>query len=190
MAINNEIEVKTEGGKYIDSRDIKSSKDGIKVRLYGDQTMGYSYFQKQEDDKVKVIRSKEVPAMENPTDGYQGVEQTPAKALYSVAWDYNQEAPVLLTLDKVVLLKPVLDIEHSEDLGSMTDYDFRISFDNNLAPADKYKVVRLDKSELTDEQTTALKAFSEECNIESYADGGEAFEEAESKIEGGEEEAI
>ena len=73
MKINNKVDTNsTASGKFLDSREIKKSPDGIKVRLYGDAVMGYSYFQKADDGKVKVVRSLGVPEMVNPADGFQG----------------------------------------------------------------------------------------------------------------------
>ena len=45
MKINNQVDTTSGGGNslYLDSREIKTN--GIKVRLYGDAEMGYSYFQ-------------------------------------------------------------------------------------------------------------------------------------------------
>ena len=44
MKIGNQINTAAGGdGKFLDSREIKASKEGIKVRLFGDAAMGYSY---------------------------------------------------------------------------------------------------------------------------------------------------
>lgn len=176
MKINNRIETSGGDSRYVDTRDVKASKDGIKVRLYGEAFMGFSYFQKQDDDSVKVIRSEKRPVMVNPTEGYQGEAQTPATCFYVLGWDYNKETPVLLTIDKVAIIKEFMAVNDNEDLDDITNYDFKISFDNTKAPAEKYKVVRLDKSSLTPSQIKALKDFSKTCDIKSYRNGGEAFE--------------
>ena len=172
MKINNQIDtVSTGGGLYLDSRDIKASPDGIKVRLYGDAEMGYSYFQKGE--KISVVRSVELPVMVDPTEGYQGAEQKPSKNLYIVAWNYDTEAPCLLTLDKVTLINAINGVEEDSDLAGATDYDFKMTFDEKAAASDKYKVTRLDKSDLTADQKKELKNF--QCDLSVHATGGEAF---------------
>jgi len=172
MKINNEIDTTSAGdGLYVDSRDIKASVEGIKVRLYGDAEMGYSYF--QQGEKISVVRSVDFPIMENQTEGYQGAEQKPSKCFYIVAWNYATEAPCLLTLDKVTLINAVTGVEKDPDLAGTTDYDFKMTFDEKAAASDKYKVIRLDKSDLTADQKKALKDFK--CDLKTHAEGGEAF---------------
>lgn len=171
MQFNNEIDTNGGGdGKFIDSREIKKSTTGIKVRLYGDAQMGYSYF-KQDGDKVKVVRSLNTPTMEDATEGYQGAEQKPTKNLYAVAWNYTTEAPCVLTLDKVALINAIRKVAQDKDLADPTDYDFKLSYDANAQPQDMYSVVRLDKTPLTAEQKKSLKAFSETVNLPAYAAG-------------------
>ena len=172
MKINNQIDTATGGDSlYLDTRDIK--KEEVKIRLFGDAVMGYSYFTKTVDDKIGIVRSEGFPTMVNPTDGYQGAEQKPAKNFYVKAWNYATESPVLLTLDKVTLINPIMAVIEDPDLADVTDYDFKISFDDKKEAADKYQVTRLDKSDLTPEQTKALKEF--DCDLQSHAAGGDAF---------------
>jgi len=171
MKIGNQINTAAGGdGKFLDSREIKASKEGIKVRLFGDAAMGYSYYQ-QQGDKIGVVRSAEVPEMVDQTDGYQGAEQKPAKNLYITAWNYATEAPCLLTLDKVALINGVIAVNDDADLKDATEYDFKMTYDEKASPQDKYKVIRLDATKLTKEQTTELKAFSENLDLEAYAAG-------------------
>lgn len=185
MAIKNEIDIASADGDFIDTRNIKADVKGIKVRLYGDQTMGYAYYQNSTDDEgkdiIKNVKSNGEPVMENQREGWKGAEQKPTKNLYSVAWDYKQEKPVVITLDKVAILTELLGVEKDDDLASMVDYDFRISFDGNEAPANKYKVVRLDKTDLTEEQEKALGEFYETVDLEAFADGGKAIEDTSDK---------
>ena len=172
MKINNQIDTTSAGGgKYLDSREIKNSADGIKVRLYGDAEMGYSYFANTAEGKVTVIRSKDFPVMENATDGFQGAEQKPSKNFYAVAWNYATEAPCLLTLDKVSLITPIETVINDKDLADATDYDFKMTFNANADPADKYKVVRLDKTDLTADQKKELAAFAKETDLAAHAAG-------------------
>jgi len=175
MKINNQVDT-TSGGNslYLDSRDVKQA-DGIKVRLYGDAEMGYSYF--QQGEKVTVVRSTEFPVMDNPTEGFQGAEQSPAQCFYIVAWNYASEAPCLLTLDKKTLINPILAVSEDADLADPTDYDFKMTFDDKKDAADKYQVTRLDKTDLTPEQKKALKDFK--CDLKAHASGGDAFPKAE-----------
>lgn len=174
MKINNQVDTtSTASSKFLDSREIKKSPDGIKVRLYGDAVMGYSYFQEADGGKVKVVRSLDVPEMVNPTDGYQGAEQKPAKNLYIVAWNYATEAPCILTLDKVALINGVIAVNDDKDLGDATDYDFKMSYDANAAPQDKYRVVRLDKKALTATQKKELQAFADTVDLEALAAGAD-----------------
>jgi len=185
MKINNQIDT-TSGGNtlYLDSREIKAN--GIKVRLYGDAEMGYSYFQltgKTKDNgkpEVAVIRSVKFPTMENQSEGFQGAEQTPSECFYIVAWNYDAEAPCILTLDKQTLINPILTINNDSDLADVTDYDFKITFDDSKKPADKYQVTRLDKTDLTADQKKALKEFN--CDLKAHAEGGEAFVKAEGEV--------
>jgi hypothetical protein len=175
MQINNTINTAAGGdGKFVDSREIKASKDGLKVRLFGDGVMGYSYYQQTDDGKIKVVRSLGVPDMVNPTEGYQGTEQKPGKNLYVVAWNYATEAPCLLTLDKVALINGVLAVNDDKDLGDATEYDFKLTFDDKAAPQDKYKVIRMDKTKLTKEQKEALEAFAATVDLDAYAAGEDA----------------
>ena len=172
MKIGNQVD--TAGGadgKFLDSREIKKSKEGIKVRLYGDAEMGYSKFIQDDEGKFKVIRSTDVPDMSDASEGFQGAEQKPTKNLYIVAWNYATEAPCLLTLDKVALINGVIAVNDDADLKDATEYDFKMTFDDSAAPQDKYKVIRLDATKLTKEQTTELKAFSENLDLEAYAAG-------------------
>lgn len=171
MKINNQIDTESGDGKFIDSRDMKKTQDGIKVRLYGDAQMGYSYFQKIDEGKVQVVRSIEVPDMVDQTDGFQGKEQKPTKNLYIVAWNYATEAPCVLTLDKVSLINAITAVNNDKDLASATDYDFKMTFDDKKSPQDKYKVTRLDKTALTTEQKKALKTFSNNIDLEAQAEG-------------------
>ena len=177
MQINNQVDT-TGGGNslFLDSRDIKNNVEGIKVRLHGDAVMGFSYFQKG-DPKPKVVRTEGFPNMVNPTDGFQGAEQSPSACLYVVAWDYATDAPCQLTLDKKTLINPILAVNDDPDLADVTDYDFKITFDDKKDAADKYQVTRLDKTELTPEQKKALKAFTPD--LAAHAAGGEAFPKAE-----------
>ena len=173
MKIGNQINTAAGGdGKFLDSREIKASKEGIKVRLFGDAAMGYSYYQ-QQGDKIGVVRSAEVPEMVDQTDGYQGAEQKPAKNLYITAWNYATEAPCLLTLDKVALINGVIAVNDDADLKDATEYDFKMTYDEKASPQDKYKVIRLDASPLTADQKKELKAFSENLDLEAYAAGEE-----------------
>lgn len=175
MKVNNKVETAAGAdGKYLDSREMKKAPGGIKVRLFGDAEMGYSYFANGDDGKVKVIRSVDVPDMENATDGYQGAEQKPTKNLYIVAWNYATEAPCLLTLDKVALINGVFAINDDKDLASASDYDLKMTFDAEAAPQDKYKVVRLDKSALTTTQKKELKAFADTVDLAAHAAGEDA----------------
>ena len=173
MKINNQVDTTSGGGNnlYLDSREIKTN--GIKVRLYGDAEMGYSYFQNTDDGKVTVVRSAGAPVMENQTDGFQGAEQKPAQCFYIVAWNYDSEAPCLLTLDKKTLINPILAVKEDKDLADPTEYDFKMTFDDKKEAADKYQVTRLDKTDLTADQKKALKEF--ECDLKAHAEGGEAF---------------
>jgi len=178
MAIKNEIDVNKSDSVFLDTRDIKANAEGIKVRLFGDQVMGYAYYQNaQEDGKdvIKNVKSKDYPKMENPTDNFKGETQKPSKNLYSVVWDYDAERPAVLTLDKVSVISELLNVEKDKDLKSMTDYDFKITFDANEVPASKYKVVRLDATDLTKEQLKELKAFTKGVTLEEFADGGNAL---------------
>jgi len=182
MAVHNEISTQ-QSTDYLDSREIKSNPNGIKVRLFGDQFMGYSYYQKyvKDDgsDGVRVVRSKDFPVMKDETEGFKGSVQTPAKNLYSVAYDYDQEKAVLLTLDKVAIITEFMDVEKSEDLKSMIDYDFRITYDANKAPAQKYKVQRLDSKDISAAMKKTLEEFESNTNIQGYSEGGDAFEKTE-----------
>ena len=177
MQINNQVDT-TGGGNslFLDSRDIKNNVEGIKVRLYGDAVMGFSYFQ-QGDPKPTVVRTQDFPEMENPTDGFQGAEQSPSACFYAVAWNYATDAPCLLELNKKTLINPILAVNDDPDLADVTDYDFKITFDDKKDAADKYQVTRLDKTELTHEQKKALKAFTPD--LAAHAAGGEAFPKAE-----------
>ena len=149
--------------------------------MYGDQVMGHGYYANAKDDDgkdcIRVIRSRAFPEMENECEGFKGSIQKPFKAIYSTAWYYAQEKAVILTLDKAIILKELLAIEDSADLQSMTDYDFKITFDGNALPADKYEVTRLDATKLTKEQTDALKVLAEKADLGSHADGGDVFPE-------------
>ena len=172
MEVNNQVA--TEGGGtslYLDSRDIKATAEGIKVRLYGNAEMGHSYF--QQGEKVKVVRTVDFPTMENPTEGYQGAEQSPSPCLYIVAWNYASEAPCLLTLDKKTLINPILTVEADKDLAGATDYDFKMTYDANADASDKYKVVRLDKTDLTADQKKDLAAFAKTIDLAAHAAGTE-----------------
>ena len=176
MKINNPVDTRSGGdGKFIDSREIKKqdAKTGIKVRLYGDAEMGYSYYQNTDEGKIRVVRSADVPEMVDQTDGYQGAEQKPGKNLYIIAWNYETKAPAILNLDKVGLINGVLSINDDKDLKSATDYDLKMTFNDDAAPQDKYKVVRLDASKLNAKQTKDLKAFAAKVDLEAYADGGD-----------------
>jgi len=174
MKINNQVDTNSGGdGKFLDSREIKKSPKGIKVRLFGDAAMGYSYYKNTDDGKIKVVRSTDVPDMEDATDGYQGSEQKPTKNMYVVAWNYETEAPCLLTLDKVALINGVIAVEDDKDLAGATDYDFKMTFDADAAPQDKYKVIRLDKTALTATQKKDLKAFADKIDLEAHAAGEE-----------------
>jgi hypothetical protein len=174
MKINNQVDTSGGGdGQYLDSREMKKNPDGIKVRMYGDAAMGYSYFANTDDGKVTVIRSAGVPDMENATDGFQGAVQKPTKNLYIVAWNYATEAPALLTLDKVALINAVIGVNDDKDLAGATDYDFKMSYDANAAPQDMYSVVRMDKTVLTAVQKKELKEFAAEQDLEAHADGEE-----------------
>lgn len=181
MKINNQIDTTAGEGNaiYLDSREIKDK--GIKVRLYGDAEMGYSYFQNTDDGKVTVVRSAGVPVMENATEGWKGAEQKPSQAFYIVAWNYATEAPCLLTLDKKTLINPILAVSDDSDLADPTDYDFKITFDDKKEAADKYQVTRLDKSDLTADQKKALREFT--CDLKAHAEGGEAFVKEEGEKE-------
>lgn len=171
MQFNNEISINEGGdGRFVDSREIKKSPNGIKVRLFGDAQMGYSYF-KQDGDKIKVVRSLDIPTMEGATEGFQGAEQKPTKNLYAVAWNYTTEAPCLLTLDKVALISAIRKVALDKDLADATDYDFKLSYDANAKPQDMYSVVRLDKTPLTADQKKGLKAFAETVDLAAYASG-------------------
>ena len=174
MEINNRIDTNNKDNRYFDSRDIKAIKEGARIRLYGSIFMGHSYFQKQ-NDTVKVVRSIEFPEMVNPSEGYQGAEQKPATNLYSIGWNYETETPMLMNLDKVALIKQILAVNDNDDLADVSDYDFRVSFDNTKAPAEKYQVIRLDKSDLTKEQKKALVEFEKTCDISAYSNNEEAF---------------
>ena len=188
MAIKDRISTAQAGGEYMDMRDFKITPDGAKIRLFGEQEMGFSYYQhsKKDDgsDGAKIIRSKNVPEMTDPTDGYKGTKQKPAVNLYSVVWNYETEAPALLSIDKVSVFEKILAVEDSKNYGEMTDYDFVISFDGAAKPADKYKVEKLDKSDLTESQIEALKEFAERVDLGAYVTGGSAFVKgAEEKTE-------
>lgn len=172
----------------MDMRDFKITPDGAKIRLFGEQEMGFSYYQhsKKDDgsDGIRIVRSKNVPEMINPTDGYKGTTQKPAVNLYSIVWNYETEAPALLSIDKVSVFEKILAVEDSKNYGEMTDYDFVISFDGAAKPADKYKVEKLDKSDLTEDQMKALKEFTEKVDLESHVKGGSAFKkDTEEKTE-------
>jgi hypothetical protein len=175
MKINNQVDTAAgaSSGKFVDSREIKKSPEGIKVRLFGDAIMGYSYFQKSDDGKIKIVRSLGVPEMVDPTDGYQGSEQKPARNLYAVAWNYAKEAPCLLTLDKVALINGVIAVNDDADLSDATEYDFKLTYDEGALPQDKYKVIRLDKKALTKTQKAELEAFAEKISLEAHAAGEE-----------------
>ena len=58
MAIHNEVDTKSGSGKFINTKNIRDNKEGIKVRIFGEQYMGYSYFQKKDDGKIGQVRSK------------------------------------------------------------------------------------------------------------------------------------
>ena len=177
MQINNQVDTSGGGtGLFVDTRDIKDKADGIKVRLYGDAAMGYSYFQKG-DPKPSLVRSQAFPEMVDPTDGYQGAEQTPTTCFYIAAWNYATDAPCLLELNKKTLINAIIAVNDDADLADVTDYDFKITFDDKKDAAEKYTVTRLDKSELTPEQKKALKAFTPD--LAAHAAGGEAFPKAE-----------
>ena len=118
--------------------------------------------------------------MVNPTDGYQGAVQTPAPNLYSVAWDYDQESPVILTLDKKTIINAVKEIDENPDLKSFCDYDLRITFDGNKTPAE-YKVTRLDKTDLTKDQLKDLKEFAATIDLDALSDGGDAIKKTEAE---------
>ena len=182
MQLHNEINTSSGDGTYTSSREVKESKEGIKVRTYGDAYMGYYYFQK-DGDKVKVVRMKNAGEMINPTDGYQGAEQKLSKALYTVAWNYETESPTLLNLDKVSLINPILEIHRDEDLGPVGDYDFRLTFDNKKQATEKYSVTRFDKTDLTDEQKKALEEFVSRVDLEAYIDGGELMKDGAAKAD-------
>jgi len=172
MKIGNQVNTEQGGdGKFVDSRDIKTSPDGIKVRLYGDAEMGYSYFKEGDEGKVTVVRSLGIPDMEGATDGFQGAEQKPTKNFYVVAWNYATEAPCLLTLDKVTLINSVIAVNDDEDLASCTDYDFKMTNDPKQPPQSQYKVVRMDKTDLTKEQKAGLKEFAESVDLAAHAAG-------------------
>ena len=172
MKVNNKVDTSAGGdGKFLSSREIKKAPNGIKVRLYGDAEMGYSYFQRQDDGKVKVVRSADEPDMINPTEGYQGSEQKPTKNMYVVGWNYETEAPCVVTLDKVALINGVLAVNDDKDLADATAYDFKMTYDKDAAPQDKYKVIRLDKTPLTKTQKTELAAFAETIDLEAHAAG-------------------
>jgi len=172
MKIGNQVDTAGGGdGKFIDSREIKKSKEGIKVRLYGDAEMGYSKFIQDDEGKFKVIRSTDVPDMSDASEGFQGAEQKPTKNLYIVAWNYATEAPCLLTLDKVSLINGIFAVNDDTDLKSATDYDFKMTFDDTKQPQEKYKVIRLDASPLTAEQKKELKAFAETVDLAGHAAG-------------------
>lgn len=173
--VANRIDTTSQGGVFLGTREVKKTKEGIKIRLYGQKAMGHSYFQKYTKDdgseSTRVVRSKKFPEMENQSEGYQGAVQKPATCLYSIAWDYEQERPVVVTLDKLGIINDVFAVEDSKDLGSMDDYDFRITFDEKESPAKKYKVVRLDKTDLTPEQEKQLKAFTAGIDMVKYSEG-------------------
>ena len=172
MKIGNQVDTAGGGdGKFIDSREIKKSKEGIKVRLYGDAEMGYSKFIQDDEGKFKVIRSTDVPDMSDASEGFQGAEQKPTKDLYIVAWNYATEAPCLLTLDKVALINGVIGVNDDPDLKDATEYDFKMTYDEKASPQDKYKVIRLDASPLTADQKKELKAFTKNLDLEAYAAG-------------------
>ena len=174
MQINNQIDTSGGGnGLYLDSRDIKDkAMEGIKVRLYGDAQMGHSYFQLKEDGKKTVVRSEAFPEMVNPTEGFNpGEVQKPSACFYVAAWNYETEAPCLLTLDKVALINGVIAVNDDPDLKDATEYDFKMTYDEKASPQDKYKVIRLDASPLTADQKKELKAFAEDLDLEAYAAG-------------------
>jgi len=175
MKVNNQVDTSAgaSDGKYLDSREMKKNPEGIKVRLFGDAEMGYSKFVENDDGKIKVVRSVEMPDMEDATEGYQGAEQKAAKCFYIAAWNYATEAPCLLTLDKVALINGVLSINDDKDLKSAGDYDLKMTFNSDAAPQDKYKVVRLDATPLTVTQKKELKAFADTVDLAAHAAGEE-----------------
>ena len=176
MKVNNPVDTSSGGdGKFIDSREIKlASKDGgkgLKLRLHGDANMGYSYYQNTDEGKVRVVRSAQVPVMEDPTDGWQGAEQKPTKNLYILCWNYATQAPAVLNLDKVGLINGVLAINDDKDLKEVTAYDLKFTNDKEAAPQDQYKVVRLEATKLNAKQTKSLKEFAAKVDLAAYADG-------------------
>lgn len=176
MEIKNQIDTSTGGGDYFSSRELRKA-DGkeIKVRLYGDACMGYYYFQKTADGGATVVRMEKEAKMENPTEGFQGAVQKLGKALYTIGWDYNEEKPVLVTLDKIALINAVLDIVTDEDLADVSDYDLKMSYHEKESPQSMYKVARLDKSAISKDIKKQLDEFAKTVNLEAYMQGGDAF---------------
>ena len=91
--------------------------------------------------------------------------------MYIVAWNYTTEAPCLLTLDKVALINGVIAVNDDKDLADATEYDFKLTYDKDAAPQDKYKVIRMDKTALTAEQKKGLKEFASNIDLAAHAAG-------------------
>jgi len=177
MKINNKIETtSTRTGEYFSSREIKeASPEELKVRLYGDAYMGYYYFQRQEDGSVKVVRSDKEVEMVNPTEGYNGQAQKMGKALYTTGWDYKRGRPVIVILDKIALINAILSVAEDDDLGDVSEYDFKFGFDPNAPAQDKYRISRLDRTPIPDDIKQQLDEFIKTVDLENYMKGGEAF---------------
>jgi hypothetical protein len=169
----NEIGTST-GGTSLYINEMKGLTE-LKFRVMGTAKTGFQYFQKvtKEDGTqgVKPVRSEEYPdTLENPGTKYQSEELIDKATEFIVMpiYDFSDGNIKLWNLSKKSVIQSLVAVEADADLGEIQDYGFKLT-KTGKGLETSYNLLRLDKSEATQEQKNAFAKV--DVNLADYFEG-------------------
>lgn len=161
-----------QGGLYLN--DLKGITE-LKFRPIGDWTSGYQYFQdyQKEDGTIgqRPVRSEDYPdTLENPAKKYKSEERVSSATQFIVTpiYDYADEKIKLFQTTKKDLIRGLTEVELDDDLGEITDYDWKAK-KTGQGLETKYSVVRLDKTSTDAKITEAYE--NAQVDLSAYMAG-------------------
>lgn len=153
-----------------------------KLRFLSTPVLGYEYFSEEKKPIRKEFRlgeftPEELAENKPKIDSESGKPETPKHFWAALVWDYAENAPKILTITQITIIKPLYTLVEDEDWGDLRDFDIVVNKSGSSKNDTEYSVIPKPKKALSKDVQSAVDYINEKqlVNVNSLLIGEYPF---------------